>query len=289
MALRSLKKFSSKFLRAKSVPEQNVSQIAQLSRKGERVSFVSSYPRSGNTWVRHLLSDCFIQNSGQPTSTELPIHPDKIIPDRYVNRIVDRDLSVTTSGVFVKTHDTFDDALTLLNQKAYASMRHLYIYRRPEDSLVSYYHFHLRYEHLQQHADKGVDAFVLEHINKWVDHVGSYVKGSEKYPGSVFFLSYERLLADPNACLVPALKFLDVQVQGNTLENAISHMAFENLRANEEKKPLNNDEFFFRKGTSGSGSEELQPKTVEAIASQASQLLEKADEQSLKQCGLSGT
>lgn len=35
--------------------------------------FLSSYPRSGNTWMRLMLADCLLQASGIPTQTDLPV------------------------------------------------------------------------------------------------------------------------------------------------------------------------------------------------------------------------
>ncbi|MEE2643158.1 MAG: sulfotransferase domain-containing protein [Planctomycetota bacterium] len=298
MVFRKLRKALGKVLPVKgvvpetAVPEtvvsENESRIAHWSEEGQRVSFVSSFPRSGNTWTRHILADCLIQNAGLSTTTDLPTHPNRIIPDRYDNRISERDPAVSTPGLIVKTHDRFDVALNLLDQRAHQQMRHLYIYRRPEDCLVSYYHFHLRYKLLQEKAAKGVDAFVLEQIDDWIQHVESYVEGVDRYNGCVFFLSYEQLLADPMACLRPALSFLEVDVSSAALKTAIEHMAFENLRAREEKNPINAKEFFFRKGTTGSGSQELQASTLEAISSKAGEVLCKAAALSTADCDACG-
>lgn len=120
MIYKYLKRAVGGFLNRKpsTVSEENAISIAQISAGGERVVFISSYPRSGNTWIRSILADCFIQDMGFNTTTKLPIHPDKIIPDRYCNMIAERDTSITTPGLFVKTHDSFEVALGLLASTA---------------------------------------------------------------------------------------------------------------------------------------------------------------------------
>jgi hypothetical protein len=53
-------------------------------------------------------------------------------------------------------------------------------------------------------------------------------------------------------------------------------MSFKNMRALEEKDPINTKEYFFRQGTSGSGRQELSPSTLDKISSKASGYIKKA-------------
>ena len=74
-----------------AIQAHNTAEMTRLLRGGQPLSFVSSFPRSGNTWMRFLLADVLLQNHGMATSTELPVHPDKIVPDFYCHWIARRD------------------------------------------------------------------------------------------------------------------------------------------------------------------------------------------------------
>ena len=64
-----------------AIQAHNSAEIIRLLQGGWRLNFVSSFPRSGNTWIRYLLADVFLQRHGVATATELPVHPDRIVPD----------------------------------------------------------------------------------------------------------------------------------------------------------------------------------------------------------------
>src|SRR5208282_2910006 len=115
------------------------------------LNFISSFPRSGNTWIRYLLADVFLQVHGVETVTELPVHPNKIVPDFYFHWIARRDVTIPTPGIFVKTHETFPQlqdrfgpALLRKGPGADAAValpppcKHICLYRSPEDALVSW-------------------------------------------------------------------------------------------------------------------------------------------------------
>jgi len=53
----------------------NNSELARLVRNHTPVTFVCSYARSGNTWMRYLLSDIRLQNEGLETSTNHASRP----------------------------------------------------------------------------------------------------------------------------------------------------------------------------------------------------------------------
>jgi hypothetical protein len=109
------------------VCDQNKRFLKVQSSNAKSILFVSSYPRSGNTWVRYLLADCLIQNMGISTASTLPVHPDKIIPDRYLNPISECDTSIKTPGYCVKTHDCYYTSMGLISKNGFNNVRHIYI------------------------------------------------------------------------------------------------------------------------------------------------------------------
>ena len=66
--------------------------VAQnIKRLKENDIILLSYPRSGNTWVRFILSDVICQHSGFETSTKLPINMGSIIPSLNKGNIDEMD------------------------------------------------------------------------------------------------------------------------------------------------------------------------------------------------------
>lgn len=256
-----------------NIKERNQEEIRQLLDNKQLITFVSSFPRSGNTWLRFLLSDLLLQNMQTKTSTELPIHPDKIIPDIYANLISECDSSICRPGFFVKTHESFEVLYRLFASIPRRCSQHVYIYRDPGDALVSYYHFHQRYEHLRSKAIDGIDAFCLAHLPDWISHVTSYLSASENGE-LVFPIAYESLLQDPIAILHDLLDFLNINAEKVMLRRAVANMEFGNLRDQEAINPLNENNFFFRNGKKGSASRELQTKTLHEIRKNTAHIIE---------------
>src|SRR5208282_528963 len=78
------------------IQAHNTGEISRRLQNRERVTFVTSFPRSGNTWMRFLLSDIFLQNHGIETATDLKVQPDGIIADFYCDWIARRNPHVQT-------------------------------------------------------------------------------------------------------------------------------------------------------------------------------------------------
>lgn len=241
--------------------QENLEAIASTLESGRGVYFIHSYPRSGNTWMRHLVSDVLLQNSGIETQTKLAVHPDQIIPDLYTNRISEIDHSISTHALLVKTHEPFTKVKEFYKPEHLNLVKHVYIFRAPEDALISYYHFHLRYDELKDKAADGPDAFCIAHLSDWSDHVRSYIEA--KATGlPIKILTYESMLSDTASNLSDVCNWFKITHTNEIIKTAVDHMEFKNLRANEEKTSQNKTEFFYRKGQKGSGKDELQPATI---------------------------
>jgi hypothetical protein len=262
------------------VQAHNAREIGRLLNDGQQVTFVSSFARSGNTWVRYLLSDILLQNHGVETATELAVHPDEMIPDFYCEMIAKRNREIPTPGLLVKTHDVFGTLLQKFgNHVAPApdgSCRHLYIYRTPEDSLVSFYHLQLREKYVKGRNGLDIDGFCLDATDEWIAHVSSYLSASES-GASIFFASYDQLLKTPETVLIDMLQWLGVRHTSAAVTRAVENMRFGKLQAL-EARDLQDKTPVFRMGRNGSGSSELKGATVTEIRRRTDDLLAKAGE-----------
>lgn len=249
------------------VQAHNGREITRLLGERQPVTFVSSFARSGNTWVRYLLSDVFLQNHGVETATELAVHPDEIIPDFYCEMIGRRNTAVPTPGLLVKTHDLFGHLRQqfgdAVGQAPGGNCRHLYIFRTPEDALVSFYHLQKREKYVKTGAGLDIDGFCLKNYTQWIAHVSSYLEARERST-AIFFASYDQLLENPDAVLIEMLSWLGVRHTQGTVARAVQNMKFGNLRALEARDSADKPPVF-RKGRVGSGSQELKPETVAEI------------------------
>lgn len=276
------------------IQAHNMREILHRLRNGERITFVTSFPRSGNTWMRFLLSDVFLQNNGIETATDLKVQPDGIVADFYCDWIARHSQEVSTPGTLVKTHDVYD----VLRRRfvgtafketkgsfnpvaAFQTCKHLYLFRPPEDSLVSLYHLtadpwrlYLRRKCVNHDGTgMGIDAFCLETLQGWISHISGYLAAADEgIP--IWFISYDQLRADTPSNLSEILRWLGVSHTAATVDRAASNMAFNKLQAF-EAKTLGGHTPLFRRGRDGSGRIDLKPETLHQIRERPGDLLER--------------
>ena len=283
-----------------AIQAHNTAEIMRLLREGWQLNFVSSFPRSGNTWVRYLLADVFLQAHGVATATELPVQPDKIVPDFYCHWIARRNVTIPTPGVFVKTHETFAQLQERFGGAGlrpgaggsgavapFRGCKHVYLYRSPEDALVSLFHYYDQQRPLKARAAAGIDGFCLANLPSWEESLAGYLRASEEgFP--VLFVTYELLLQYPTEILSNLLRWLGARHDAATVERAVSNMQFTKLQAVETRILLNEEAFFFRRGRKGSGRAELQASTLDIIEKRTGQLMEQANARVLMQQSFQG-
>jgi hypothetical protein len=226
--------------------------------------FLVSYPRSGNTWVRHLLREVILL--GRP---DLP-PPEKLwmlIPDLHVHEMEHpaRTVFGMPTRIF-KSH----------NLRDLRGRRIVYIFREPVDALTSYFHFHVREKMEPELVAQGPDAFCQAMLPGWCEHVRMALDEFATAPSRMLLVSYEMLLDDGPRALGAITHFLGLMADEAMLAAAIERNKFENLRAVEAGNPQNPEEFFFRKGRAGAGREELTTETQRAIAAVAKPFYDRA-------------
>jgi hypothetical protein len=269
-----------RLLRLKFIEAHNTREIKNLLAEGVPITFVTSFPRSGNTWTRYLLSDVFLQNQGIDTTTKLDIHPDEIIADFYRSLVAARNKTVRTPGVLLKTHDSFAElgkrfcGKRYRTEPAFRRCRHLYLFRSPEDALVSLYHHHLREKLVMEKCLMAgdqfeINAFCREALPGWIQHLSGYLDAAEN-GAPVYFASYDQLLADPKRILGEILQWLGAPHTGLMLERAACNMEFQKLKATDARDMGDN-------GCSGAGAVELKASTIEFIRANTAHLIERAN------------
>ena len=282
------------------IQAHNQRELARLVHCGERVNFISSFARSGNTWTRNLLADALLQAQGVKTDTDLPVPFTEVVPDYYCDLISRHNPVLKMPGIVVKTHDSFEQlrerilggsgaagAESRQSPEAFRNCKIVYLFRSPEDVLVSYFHLQRKVNYIER-SQFGIDEFCRSQLPHWMANLKSYLQAAEAGV-AVFFVAYEHMLQDPAATLTGVLRWLEIPHDAQVVERAVAHMHFANLRAREERTAPGNTQFSLRRGGTGAALEELQPQTRCEIREATAQLLKQANKQVARQITLYNT
>lgn len=239
-----------------------------------------SYPKSGNTWLRILLSN-YRRDALEPADLNAPLigtqaHLSRHLFDETMgfssSDLSDEELvnfrhqfhalfihkySATT---FTKVHETFDGRQN--GQPVFPAddrCKVIYLVRNPLDIAPSFAHHEncgieeiiKRMADEQAMVDHGETAF-SEHIGSWDRHVCGW---TEQVALPVLVIRYEDMLADPLDAFSRILCFSELPLDQGKLENAIQSSRFDALQAQEKEtgfaeRPVASTHFF-RTGRSG--------------------------------------
>lgn len=261
------------------------------------IYWLASYPKSGNTWMRVLLTN-YLRDADEPADiNELnngPIASSRLAFDenlgieasdmtqdeieQYRPLVYEYMSTRIEESMFCKVHDAYTytpQGIPLISKKATAGV--IYLIRNPLDICGSLAHHSATtvdttIEHMADQNHTLVDnPYVLfnqlrQRLLTWSNHVKSWVDE----PGlRILVVRYEDLLADTNKVFTEVLNFSGQNVETDRVKKAVEFSKFENLKSQEiehgfgEKMPLS--ESFFRKGVAGSWRENLSPAQASSI------------------------
>jgi hypothetical protein len=211
--------------------------------------YLVGFPRSGHTWMQHLLADLLFSVDCSSAKDEII---QNLIPDVYQKDSFDP----TVSPRIFKSHE-----MPLPEYKQV-----IYLIRDGRDVTLSFYHFQKALK------DGGCDYFAPFHPAHhapvtWAEHVEGWIKNP--YNARILFVRYEMLHSQPHKELAKICKFLAVDKSKKDVQRAIDHASFDSLQAKEKKLGWSNslwpkDKLFFRKGKIGGYEKEL-PADVQDI------------------------
>jgi Sulfotransferase domain len=233
------------------------------------ITWLASFPKSGNTWVRFLLYAYLfgdISTSGDINRRIPAIH---------------RDPKVTPGGdktLFVKTHFVLSDKHPQLG----LTDRAVYILRHPKDILLSGLNYHRMTgafpdkatdEHYAKvFISRGSDPLWLgQGFGTWDEHATSWTT-TERFP--VHVTTYEKLKTDTGGELAKILAFVGQEPDDERVAAAVRASEFDKLRALEVREKTKGEKdklfpgavkrskaprFFMNKGKSGQSLEKIAP------------------------------
>ena len=230
------------------------------------IFWIASYPKSGNTWLRALISSYFFSKEGffsKDIIKNIDQFPEKV---HFKNFDYDPKIITDTSNYwikaqerinednkirFFKTHNVFGE----LNKKPFTDKKNsiacIYIVRDPRNVITSLKnHYELSYDEAfdfitnekryiyDQHKSEDYSDF--QFIGSWKTNFQSW-KYQREIP--IKFIKYESLLDETYLTSLDIIKFINKilkkdkeGIDKSKLENAINSTSFEKLKKEESIK-----------------------------------------------------
>lgn len=196
-------------------------------------AFLVSYPKSGRTWLRYLLS-CYLADLA-----ELGFRPDLTSTFRVLPNF-DRD-PVRGIGGFVGNDGRARLPLILVshlpyNARLFRDRPVVFLVRDPRDVMVSAYYHATRHKNVfsgdvarfLDDSTYGLPAFV-RYLNGWGDGLVGR---------SHLVVSYEAMLAESETTVGAILSFLGIEVRAALLRAAIAAASFDRMRDVEREQGI---------------------------------------------------
>lgn len=274
----------------------SLTEVSPSERPVQNIIWLSSYPKSGNTWVRVFAHNLIKELSGstqtqninrlhEHTGWEFGAKPFEAVlrkpfADANHQEIAKARpdaqnwLARSRKGPFLtKTHLCVGHEFGIPTVNLDVTLAAIYVVRNPLDVAISFAH------HLSEPVDTVIakmaqhnfttanrERHVYEIMGSWSQHVASWI-GIFNRP--VHIMRYEDMLSRPEQSFGALARFLGLQPTQEQLKAAITKSSFAELKRQEsergfrEKPP--NAERFFREGISGQWVNGLSPAQIQNI------------------------
>lgn len=173
---------------------------------------VTSYPRSGSTWLRFML--CALLADVEPTFTNVR----EYIPP--VDRLTRRTVALLPGCRLVKSHEPPHSIVGLRTTKM------LYLVRDVRNVALSYHQYRIR-SGLSAPAEFGhfLDRFLdgqIDGYGDWRAHAQAALLRSKTFPNTIQIIRYEDLLSDPAAQLRDICSYIGAVMPPQRFVNAVA-------------------------------------------------------------------
>ncbi|MDH3665850.1 MAG: sulfotransferase domain-containing protein [Paracoccaceae bacterium] len=259
----------------------------------QRIIWLASFPKSGNTWLRTFLANYFqppgstldINNLSNFTTGDVrqdlydriygaSFHPETPLEWLRVRQRVLRMVAASKPGHhFVKTHCKVMrlEGYDVIPPEYTAAA--IYIMRNPFDVAPSYAR-HMGtdvdavIEHMKDHLATGrARGGTIEYIGRWDQHIIDWTEMAFGLPLHV--IRYEDMLAETKKTYRELFGFLKIKVDKLQLRRAMAATSFKALQRQEKVKGFRERpdtmKQFFTKGKAGAWREDLSPSQVGRI------------------------
>ena len=261
------------------------------------IIWVVSYPKSGNTLLRAILTSLIYSEDGNFNVNllkKIDQYPQNHHFEGLINKFNDIDelskfwtisqdkLNLDKKIKFLKTHHLRCGIgnYTFTNSKN--TIGTIYIVRDPRDVITSFAQHHClsikeaEYAMFNSKADifpereKNLDLALRTLIGSWSDHYNSWTKNNK----NLLFIKYENLIKNKKSELLRIIKFINnfikIPISETKINNCINSTTFESMKKYEEKGIFEENSFdkndkkikFFNYGKKGNWKSVLSKELV---------------------------
>ena len=212
----------------------------------KKIIWISSYPKSGNTWVRYLLCNYFYNDHKEDFKFEILKNINKFPSIQYVKKLADKEIILNNAYniskywikiqkeitktdknfVFLKNHNSLVSIKGNEFTSELFSLGSIYIVRDPRDVLISQLNFNkqltlkqalkkLTSENLFCHVSKK-NSLDVEVLGSWKFNYISWRDGVKNMPRLI--IKYEDLVNDTYNTMLKVIIFLS-----NLINSKIDH------------------------------------------------------------------
>lgn len=270
------------------------------------IAWISSYPKSGNTWCRAFLTAYMSGEARLQHLAGAPIAGSRVMLDRWLGfptlghphrqvecwradayRNMARKFQERGKPALLKVHDWWH--MTPRGEPLFpweATHRCVYLVRDPRDVACSFAH------HLGKTVDQAAHGMnvqnfalavhgpsvkdqVMQTLNTWSAHVESWLDDSELYS---YVIRYEDLKRDPAPIWKGMLEYLGIGYDAARFDLALKQSSFDSLQVREKVAGFKEaskaaDAPFFRKGVAGGWKAELSEEGAARICMQHNRVM----------------
>jgi hypothetical protein len=202
--------------------------------------FVTSWPRSGNTWMRYLIFYALFDNN----TTDLAVVEDNIpIVDRPDLKSMLERMESRPRRMF-KSHEPF--------APYYLPGRTAYIIRDGRDATLSLYNYRTQLNKLKMPLSEFIRRTINDEFDygSWHKHVAGWI-ANDPHP-NLLLIRYEDMLKDTPAQLKKLLTHFGVEIAPERITRAVELANIENVNKGFQKQAADKNRTF--SGGLGGGS-----------------------------------
>lgn len=200
-------------------------------------TFIVSFPKSGNTWVRFLIA-CMQDPEKEVSFRNI----EGIVPDIHKSR---ERIEAMPPPRFIKCHTPYFDCFP----------RFVYLLRDGRDAMVSFYHYSVGRKSFSGSLREFIDSDAARRYGTWRDHTLNAISYAESHPERAMVIRYEDLIADPLHQARRIAAFCRLEASEPVVRRAVERCRFSRLQEVERRyggEMLDGPRFtFFRCGKKG--------------------------------------
>jgi len=251
-----------------------VKYVLGLDRAGNNLTvfpddtFIVSYPKSGNTWMRFLIGNLIYPEGVDFSNINKKIPDPGDVSKRHLKRL--------PRPRYIKSHSPYDPRYRKV----------ILIVRDPRDVVLSEYHFDIKRNvipesfSMERYVREWMDGRGYHESGSWGANVGSWMAARRNVRAflngqSMLLLRYEDMIDDPNRELARVATFLNIRSDEKRIRNAVERSSADQMRELERKqghlwsstRETQQDKPFVRSAKAGGWKTELTEASVAEIES----------------------